>query len=259
MKRALNKLFSFIGCGLLLTSCSEVVTQFSVIVGNDEVTTQADFTPEFELNLTGSYDIDVQDINYGQIYLNGSTETTPFQVGLTANLNSFTSDVWTGFEPVKTLPNGDAIPGWITPYELVQVDIPSFNEHFDLYAYIGHQSPYYLGVAVTLNVFDNAYPTGLMVSQNFRQANNTWGTVTVFGPSFDDAGNVLTHGGLFFVATFDPLIPGVITVRDFNEKSLVFHGKEGKKYKKDEKLRKKALKQIKSLLKKFNAQMKKKK
>ena len=75
-----------------------------------------------------------------------------------------------------------------------------------------YQNPYYVGVALTLNILDDHYPEGLGISQLFRKSSDSpiWGSIQVFGPRKDNEGNITAHGGLFFIATFNPEAPGTI-------------------------------------------------
>jgi hypothetical protein len=239
----------------LFASCKKVVEGFNVSVGQNDVTTVVSLTDDYALALSGEYPIVVKDVHYGNLFLNGATTNSPFQLGVTAKFDMFTSDTWEGFGTTNTLPNGDPMPGWITPYELVAVDIPSFSPHFDLILYVGYQSPYYLGLAISLNVLDNHYPEGLSVSQSFKKDGKIWGTVHLFGPSRDSDGNVVTHGGVFFAATFDPLLPGRISFKGAKAQDMEFHGPHAETYSKDKKLQKKAIKQIQQLIQDFNMQM----
>ena len=238
----------------LFVSCKKVVEGFNVSVGQNDVTAVVSLSDSYALALSGEFPVVVKDVHYGDLFLNGATTDSPFQLGLTANFDMFTSSTWEGFGTTDTLPNGDPIPGWITPYELVAVDIPSFSPHFDLQLYVGYQSPYYLGLSVSLNFLDNHYPEGLSVSQSFRKDGEIWGTVQLFGPSFDGNGNVVTHGGVFFVATFDPLLPGTISFKGTKAGELEFHGPHAARYAQDKKLQKKAMQQIQKLMNEFNFQ-----
>ncbi|MBT6324727.1 MAG: hypothetical protein HOJ35_02060 [Bdellovibrionales bacterium] len=208
------------GCG------KKIVDDFSLKVGENTITTTADFSDQFALNLDGSFDIDIEGVNYGQIFLNAADDESPFQVGVTANFESFTSDVWDGFGPAETLPNGDPLPGWVDNSSLVEVDVPNFNENFGLTFYIGYEAPYYLGVAVSLNFLDAHYPEGLTIAQNFKKESAIWSGVTVFGPTYDSEGAVLQHGGIFFIATFHPSILEEVDslfMINSNDSDLIFH------------------------------------
>ncbi len=246
---------------MTMSGCKKVVEGFNVVVGQNDVTAVVELAKDFALSFNGSFPIVVNDVEYATLFLNGATSSSPFTVGATANLDMFTSEVWEGFGTTTTLPNGDALPGWITPYELVAVDIPSFSPHFDLIAYVGYQKPYYLGVAVTLKVLDAHFPEGLGVSQSFKKDSKPWGTVQVFGPTRDADGNVTQSGGVFFVASFDPLIPGIQhrgpkAMAELESEEIQFHGPRAEEYRNDKKKQRQAMKQIRKVLEMANSHLK---
>ncbi|MEK6626250.1 MAG: hypothetical protein AABY86_14865 [Bdellovibrionota bacterium] len=201
MKRSLAT-FMVLAMAFSLSGCKQIIDGFSLGVGENTVTTTANFIPEFGFNVTKSVDIVVKGVKYGTVGVAAPQEGKPFQVYVTADLTIFTSEVWEGFGPVTTLPNGEPLPSWITPGELVRVDIPNFTEFLDLTLYIGYKNPFYVGVAVSLKLFDNRYPDGLSVSQYLKKKSKIWGQGMVYGPAYDDQGNVTQHGGIFFVAGF---------------------------------------------------------
>jgi len=205
---------------LALGGCKKVVETFKLDVGDNAVTVTGAFSKDFAFNFSNSYDIVVKGVQYGTITAIAPTESQPFQVAITANFDMFTSDVWEGFASTKTLPNGDPLPAWINPNELVRVDIPNFTEQIDLVLYVGYKKPYYVGVALTLKVLDNRYPDGLTLSQYLKKSNAIWGSATVFGPSYDDVGNVTQHGGIFFVAGFNPEKKGSVNIKKFKKEDF---------------------------------------
>ena len=93
MKKTLTSLLSILfllplsGCG------TKIVDSFELKVGENSITNTASFTNNFSLDLSGRFGINIEDVNYGEIFLNASSEESPFQVGVTANFESFTSDV----------------------------------------------------------------------------------------------------------------------------------------------------------------------
>jgi len=232
----------------LFVSCGKVVDKFGVEVGTNEVTTTADFTKDFALNLDGSFPIDIKGQNYGEIFLNAAQGEDPFQVGVSASIEAFTSDTWDGFDNTSTLPNGDPLPGWIAQDKLIVVDIPDFNQHFDIKLYVGYDNPYYVGVAVTLNILDNHYPEGLSISQNFKKEESIWGEVMAFGPTKDSDGNVINHGGIFFVAQFTK---GEVYSREGVAKNskLLINGQSAKSALKSRKDKRKFHKKMKMMMK----------
>lgn len=252
MKRFKNILL-VIFCISVFTGCNDVVDSFQVKVGENSITAITFFDEDFALNLTGDFDIIVDNINYGNIFLVAPTEDDPFQVGVTADFTTFTSDLWEGFAPTNKLPNGDPLPGWITPYELVATKLPALDENFDVTLYVGFHNPYYVGIAVSLNFFDENYPQGLQVSQHFKKESTPWGTVSVYGPTYDENGNVLVHGGLFFVTKFDPSRPGDIDyVEDLEKSEFIFSGENAEEYRNNPEKQEEVLEQIRRMVREFN-------
>ena len=238
-----------------LTSCNnaqEVVSAFDITVGTNAVTLTTEFNSDFALDLNGVFDIKVKGVDYGDIFLLGSTEQTPFTIGATADLSVFLPENWDGFAPTNKLPNGDPLPGWIVPQELVEVDIPINNPQFDVTAYVGYRSPYYLGVAVTLNFLDDNFPEGLSISQYFRKAGTIWSEVIAYGPVKDENGNILKHGGLFFAATIDPFLPALSLDRELVRGEWQATGKHADRYNNDPKELRKLLKHVKEGVEQFN-------
>ena len=130
---------------LLLTSLLAVsgckdkpVESFDVIVGENTVTGEINLSESFALNLDGDFPVNIKGKNYGEIYMASKNDKNPFRVGVTADFSIFTSETWDGFDSTRTLPNGDPIPGWVTPYELVRAGIPSFGDKFELDLYAGY-------------------------------------------------------------------------------------------------------------------------
>ena len=248
MKSLIN--IMLLGSLVFMQACEKgPVEDFDVKVGDNDVTTELFLTEKYGLNLTGSFPIDIKGNNYGEIFLNGATDANPFSAGLTISLEAFTGDVWDGFGSTSTLPNGDPLPPWITPYELVGVDIPTMNDHFGIILYGGYHNPYYVGLAVTLKILDNHYPEGLQVSQSFKKEGENWGTVTLFGPTRDGDGNVIQHGGIFFVVGISTFLPGEEI--PFEPGTLHIRGKNAHLYK-SKKAQKKLMKQIQKAVREFN-------
>lgn len=186
----------------IFTGCGEIIDEFTVDVGQNQVTTAANFSDNYALDVDGNFPIDIKGINYGEIFISRKSEDSPFKVGLTASIEAFTNEKWEGFDNVSTLPNGEPLPGWPSQEKLIVADIPDFSPHFDIKLYVGVDNPYYVGIAVTLNILDDHYPEGLKLSQNFKKDGNIWGEVVAFGPTKDSEGNIINHGGLFFLAEF---------------------------------------------------------
>jgi|GEM_PF-4739237 len=200
-----------------LSSCKKVVDKFSLDLGDNSVTTAVNFVPEFGLNVDRTVDIVVKGVKYGSVSISSPQNGEPFKIALTAELEMFLPEVWEGFAPTNTLPNGEALPNWIQPNELIAVDVPNFNEHVDLTVYVGFKNPYYVGVALSLKILDGRYPEGLGLSQAFRKNNKTWGQGMVYGPTYEDDGSVRSHGGLFFVAGFSKGQKGKILLNNFKK------------------------------------------
>lgn len=248
-------MMALIGSMALMGGCRDrsPVESFDVTVGENSITTEVNLSDSFALELDGFVPVSIKGKDYGHIFLSSKTDEKPFSVGLLVDFSIFTSDAWDGFEPVTTLPSGDPIPGWITPYELIRVDIPSFSSRFDLNLYGGYYNPYYVGTTVSLNFLDDYYPEGLQIFQNFRKDGEIWGTVALYGPTRDSDGEIIDHGGIFFVLSVSALTslnPGdTISLEPAEYK---FEGRDAHIYEDSRRERRKLFRQIQRGIDEFN-------
>lgn len=240
---ALSSLFLF-------TSCKEEnkpIQSLDVKVGQNTITTQLNLSDKYALPFEGEFDINIKGKNYGNVYVKEKTDDSPFRIGVVADFTVFTSDVWDGFEPTRTLPNGDPIPGWITPYELLRVGIPNQSGKYRTNVYAGYFDPYYVGVSVELSFLDDHYPSGLQILQHFQKDGEIWGTATLFGPTRDSDGNVLQHGGIFFVINASSFM-GKSDYVTMKPGQVEFQGREAHRYE-SKKAQKKLMKKIRKAIK----------
>lgn len=185
---------------LFLAGCkNQPIESFDVIVGQNTLTAQLSLSDDYALNIDASFPIMIKGDYYGHMFVTPKIGNSPFHLGLTADFSVFTSDVWDGFEPVTSLPNGDPLPHWIGPYELIRANIPNPSDIFDVSLYGTIDKPFYLGMTLSLNILDENYPEGLQVIQNFGKDGKNWGAVVLFGPTRDANGEIIEQGGIFFV------------------------------------------------------------
>lgn len=253
----MKKIFATALIGLLFsTGCNKndkVVTDFGLELGANTVTVSAEFSEDFALNLNGVFDLNIKGTDYGEIFLYGASNSTPFSAGVTVDVGVFKPEVWEGFAPTTTLPNGSAIPAWISPYELVAVDVPVTSTQFDIKAYVGYHSPYYLGVSLGLNFLDDHFPEGLSLSQSFKKDGDIWSEVVAYGPTKDADGNVIQHGGLFFVAKYDPALQQNLQLdENLFAGEWKATGSDAKYYNENPKAMRKLLKKVKKAIEEYN-------
>tara|TARA_R110002072_G_scaffold276051_1_gene437367 strand:+ start:98179 stop:98946 length:768 start_codon:yes stop_codon:yes gene_type:complete len=243
-------------CSLFLTaSCkdeaSKPIQSLDVKVGENSITAQLNINDRYALTIDGEFPINIKGNNYGEVYVKSKNEDNPFRVGLLADFTVFTSDAWDGFEPTDRLPNGDPIPGWITPYELLRVGIPNNSGKYKMNVYGGYFNPYYIGVSVDLSFLDDHYPSGLQILQHFQKDGEIWGTATLYGPTKDSDGNITQHGGIFFVLSASHFMGKM--ARDFTltPGDVEFTGRDAHRYE-SKKAKKKLIKKIQKAVKEFN-------
>lgn len=193
---------SFICLLFFLVGCKKIIDSVSLNVGSNSVTTNINFSDDFDFDVSNSVDIDIKDVNYGTVGIDGATDDKPFSAYLTANLDMFYSQVWEGFAPVTTLPNDEPLPRWITPNDLVRFEIPNFSKELDLAVYVGYHKPYYIGIALGLKILDEHFPEGLALSQALRISKKLYGQAIGYGPKKDSDGSIIKHGGLFVILGF---------------------------------------------------------
>jgi hypothetical protein len=163
------------------------------------------FTQNITTNLAAGFLIK----DYGLLFINPHTQTSPFEIGFALNTNIVNDQDYIKLTPTEVLPNG--IPIGID-YALAEVRSPTpINPKFDIYGYVDVLHQAWLGAAAIFGFIDNQnFPDGLSISQVFlRDTQGRPGVIaSVFGPSTSADGSVKRAGGIALFANVKQLLAG---------------------------------------------------
>ena len=190
---------------MTLISCKGIIKDHEISFGENQVISTTRFDDKFGLPFSGNFPIVIKEIEYGAVDLAPKTEVDDFSIILTADLSSFESDIWDGFGPIDTLPNGNPFPQWITVSELLQISIPAFTELFSINLLVGFDdNRVYIGIDLNIEAVDQVYPVGLNISQDVKNKNSDYPFASIYahGPEYDQDGNKLKKGGLTILSSF---------------------------------------------------------
>jgi hypothetical protein len=161
------------------------------------------FNSTFQETYSGSYAIG----NYGTVFADAYSATTPFEVGFTLNTDIVNDQNYVNLTATEQLPNGDPI-GINYPLVQIQAKTPISNG-FDIYAYVDVSQATWLGGAAILNVLNDAnLPSGMAVTEVLKS--NSAGIAEVFGsvfsPVLNSDGSLDKAGGIAIFANIKELI-----------------------------------------------------
>lgn len=211
----------------LAVGCKKV--SFSIIKGVgievppnlESVKVRMDFSSDVQSDIGGVFPIK----DYGQIELEPSTPTNPFNIGFRLNTSVFNEQDFVDLQAVTTLPSGQPFP-FIVDRALVQVKVKEqISSKFDIYMFVDVMKAEWLGVALTLKFLDNKnFPVGLAVAQQFVPGKDGYARVAgeIFGPKVDEAGNLAVPGGIAVFANVRGLINDARTASTTN--MLIYDG-----------------------------------
>ena len=174
----------------------------------ETVTVTLLFAPQIQETLAGSVAIK----DYGDIFVNPSTTTAPFEIGFALNTKIVNDQDYVHLAPTEVLPNGFPIG---IGYPVVQIQsVTPISTQFDLYAYVDVSKFSWLGVASIFNFLnDKNFPAGLTISQGFQ--NDSQGNpeilASVFGPELNPDGTMKVAGGIAVFANVRELVASGLT------------------------------------------------
>ena len=173
---------------------------------NPELTSarlQLNFASDVQTDLGGTFAVNAGGREYGSLFVEPSTGSTPFNVGFDLNLDILNDQDFAQIDPVDDLPSGQKLPT-IIGRKMARVKMKNeINQNFDIYTYVDVLGKEWLGVAMTLKFIDNKYfPAGLSVTQNFLKdpSGNPQASASVFGPKVDANGSLAAYGGIALFA-----------------------------------------------------------
>lgn len=189
------------------------------------------FANRIKTDLQGAFQIK----DYGSIFANPFTETSPFEIGFDLNTAVMNDQDYVNVTPTTVFPNGVAIG---LDHAVVEVKAENpISSKFDIYGYVDILRRNWLGVAGMLNFLDGYFPADLMINQVFKRDHqgNPEIFAAVFGPTVNDSGEVLRAGGLSVFANVRALINGgkLVPGKTLSFKateSVTLSGKNAKKY-----------------------------
>jgi len=188
----------------ILVSCNGVVNDHKISVAENQIISTTIFSEKFGLPFSGNFPVIIKEVDYGSIDLAPKTEIDDFSISVRADLSSFNSEVWDGFSPISTLPNGSSFPSWLSIDELIKISIPTFSETFKIdLLFSMDQSRYYFGINMSIQAIDQYYPEGLNISQDIKNKDSKYpyATIHAYGPTFDEDGTKIQNSGLTILSS----------------------------------------------------------
>ena len=206
MVEVLSKRLLLILSLFALISCKGIITNHDVEIQENQIISTSEFSEKFGLPFSGNFPIIIKEVDYGSIDLAPKTENDDFSVSIRADLSSFNSEIWDGFGPITTLPNGSAFPTWVGARELIEIAIPTFTELFSIRLLVGlDDARIYVGMDLSIDALDQYYPEGLNISQEVRnkESNYPFASIWAYGPTYDENGDKVKNSGLTILSSFN--------------------------------------------------------
>lgn len=155
------------------------------------------FTDKVKSEFFGTFNVK----DYGYVYLNPYTPTTPFEVGFNLYWTRIVNDTdYVKLQPTSYLPNGE--PTGLNP--LVELKMGhSVSDKYDMLAYVDVKNHSWLGTALIIQALNtNLFPEGLTIRQVYQrdEANNPVIMGYAFGPTTNPDGSLKRAGGLALFA-----------------------------------------------------------
>lgn len=148
--------------------------------------------------------------DYGYIFLNPYTETQPFEVGFLFNTDILDNNGLIGIEPTLFLPNGYPHPIGHPLVVLGEKEVEDGS--IDSYGYVDVLERSWTGVAgVFMFMGKGNFPDGLVVTESFLEDSSSTprAHAVLYGPSLDDDGTLVSHGGVALFANVRALMPQI--------------------------------------------------
>ncbi len=171
---------------------------------------------------------------YGGVFINPYTTTTPFEAGFNLNLNIIYDQDYIHLAPTTTLPNG--MPTGL-PYAVVEVNLGEvWEDKLELLAYVDIRKGEWLGMAGLVSLIDENFPSGLVLSQVFLRDKTGRPAIlgSFFGPYVNEQGQLLRAGGLALFANWKGIKDAIGMRRGkidfFPEDKIVLSGPEAPYY-----------------------------
>ena len=202
--KIVNKIIILVSLSLVV-SCKGIIKDHELTIKENQIISTTIFDEKFGLPFSGSFPVIIKDIYYGEIGLAPKTANDDFSVSIISDLSSFNSDVWDGFGPITTLPNGSGFPQWVGADELIQISIPTFTELFAIQILFGLDNDrFYVGLDLNIDAVDEIYPEGLNISQEVKNKKSPYpfAAIYVYGPVFDQDREKLQNGGMTILTSF---------------------------------------------------------
>lgn len=213
MRRLFRKALASVAIisSMSLYSCGE--SEGQDIVKNLKVVFQqslAKLDVEFAGNITLNVELTVPVEDYGFVTFVPSTASEGFRIITSLDLSIF-EDLRFQTGRTSTLPNGVPFPSYVGT-ELATYRLKPLDK-FGAILYLGVQETNrFIGATVELGFIDEDFPPGATISQKFvDEKGEVLGVVTLYGPRFDEFGNMTAPGGLFAASNLSNLIGGIIS------------------------------------------------
>ena len=206
MKKSLLKRLLVIMSLLSLVSCKGIINDHTLEIEDNQIISTSYFSEKFGLPFSGNFPIIIKEVDYGSVDLAPKTDVDDFSIAIRADLSSFNSEVWDGFGPITTLPNGSSFPAWLGAEELINIAIPTFTELFSIRLLVGmDQERLYVGLDLSIDALDQYYPDGLNISQDIKNKESSfpYASIWAYGPSYDQDGNKIKNSGLTILSSFN--------------------------------------------------------
>lgn len=243
-------IFSFAACGGKNNQLIEKVS-FKPSEDYKSVRVSLIFMNTVQTNLMGTFLLK----DYGQIFINPYTPTTPFELGLDLQIDVMNDPDYINIAPTDTFPNG--VPMGLG-YPLAEIRSPNpISTSFDIYGYVDILKATWLGAAAMFKFMDQStFPSGMAVTQTFLPNPEMKPRVfgSIFGPTLDSQGTMVKPGGIIIMANIRQLISeGMLRGQaqlDFYPGDIMLSGPEAQKYRENPKALQKVYKKV---LRAFNS------
>lgn len=208
-----------LAASVVTTGCKDAVIDgiaYKIEPNLETVRIQLNFAKTFQADIGGVYPIK----HYGSIFLNPSTNTTPFNVGFDFNMNVVYDNDYVKMEPTDRLPGGQLLPLPADAQNRAMVRVDAYDSaKFTTAAYIDVLGKQWLGTAVSLKFIGKSWPSGVVVFKHFLDSKVA---AAFYGPKLNKDGSLANPGGVAIFANVRALIDSAKTTKTGTDKGKVF-------------------------------------
>jgi hypothetical protein len=210
MKAALLAALAFVALVLSVPGCrqeSRIIERVTVTPADnlESVRVALVFSSRIQPELSAGFVVK----QYGYLFVNPFTSTTPFELGFDLHTSIFSDAGFAQLTPTTVYPNGMPIG---LDYALVQIQPQKpVSDRFDIYGYVDVLHARWLGAAAIFNFMnDGNFPAGTAFTQVFKRDQSAKPLLvgSVFGPTLGPDGSLRQNGGIMLLADVRGLLDG---------------------------------------------------